>query len=78
MKRPVYIDALILKTNSCFIGLSLWRHRFTSRPDRVSLMVENVTFFRSLELHFLMRYGPLIIEALRSHTHNHGMTPLCE
>jgi len=71
MKRPVYIDALIVKTNSCFISLSPWRHRFTSRPARVRFMVEIVIFFRPMESHFLVRQGPLIIEALRSHSDTH-------
>jgi hypothetical protein len=33
-----------MKINSRFAGLSPWRHRFTSRPVRVSFMVESLAF----------------------------------
>jgi len=85
LATKIYIDSLILKINRCFIGLSPWGYRFTSRPDRVGFMVENLAFFsapwsapgpphfRGFAITF--RHAPT---HTHTHTHNVGMTPLVE
>ena len=85
MATKIYIDSLILKTDSCFIRLSPWRHWFTSRPDRVSYMVENLAFFSPHWVTLSSAPGPphyrgfaITFRHTRPHTHNNCMTPLDE